>query len=156
FGSLVGRNAGIDGGRERVIDGHDREPPWSRARSRHRPGARVARCRRGLPGTDNRQQLLVGQGQQLLLEPGERVVAPDMKRPSRTDTISHEEALACEATPARRLPSAQRQATLAVAGSQTGSRDGYVEGEPLFCKSVWGVMATLLGGWNNRVGHRAA
>src|SRR5436309_1559613 len=49
-----------------------------------------------------------------------------------------------EATPARRLPSARRQATLAVAGSQTGSRDGYMEQERLFCKIVWGVISPLL------------
>src|SRR3954469_8695179 len=49
-----------------------------------------------------------------------------------------------EATPARGLPSARRQATLAVAGSQTGSRDGYMEQERLFCKIVWGVISPLL------------
>src|SRR3954462_15131013 len=49
-----------------------------------------------------------------------------------------------EATPARRLPSARRQATLAVAGSQTGSRDGYMEQERLFCKIVWGAISPLL------------
>src|SRR5947207_2830664 len=48
-----------------------------------------------------------------------------------------------EATPARGLPSA-RQATLAVAGSQTGSRDGYIEHERLFSKIVWGVLSPLL------------
>jgi RNA-directed DNA polymerase len=49
-----------------------------------------------------------------------------------------------EATPARRLSSARRLATLAVAGSQTGSRDGYIEQERLFCKIVWGVISPLL------------
>ena len=55
-----------------------------------------------------------------------------MTRPSRR-----------EAPPARGLPSA-RQATLAVAGAQTGSRDGYIEHERLFCKIVWGVSSPLL------------
>src|SRR5262245_58575050 len=48
-----------------------------------------------------------------------------------------------EATPAHGLPSA-RQATLAVPGSQTGSWDGYIEHEGLFCKIVWGVLSPLL------------
>jgi RNA-directed DNA polymerase len=34
---------------------------------------------------------------------------------------------------------------LAVAGSQTGSRDGYIEHEGLFCKIVLGVLSPLLG-----------
>src|SRR5437764_13735227 len=55
-----------------------------------------------------------------------------MTRPSRR-----------EAPPARGLPSA-RQATLAVPGAQTGSRDGYIEHERLFCKIVWGVASPLL------------
>src|SRR5690242_463135 len=50
----------------------------------------------------------------------------------------------CEATPARRLASARRPATLAVAGSQTGSRDGYIEQERLFCKIVWGAISPVL------------
>ena len=55
-----------------------------------------------------------------------------MRKPSRR-----------EASPARGLPSA-RQAALAIPGAQTGSRDGYIEHEGLFCKIVWGVMLLLL------------
>jgi RNA-directed DNA polymerase len=36
------------------------------------------------------------------------------------------------------------QATLAVTGSQTGSRDAYIEYEGLFCKIVWGVISPML------------
>jgi hypothetical protein len=48
-----------------------------------------------------------------------------------------------ETTPARGLPST-RQATLAVPGAQTGSRDAYIEHEGLFCKIVWGVITPSL------------
>jgi hypothetical protein len=56
---------------------------------------------------------------------------------------NHVKSLAARGDPAHRLPSA-RQATLAVAGSQTGSRNGYIEQEWLFCKIVLGVISPLL------------
>ena len=81
--------------------------------------------------------MFVGQAQQLLLQTGGLVAALDPESPSGRQTTSHGKSLAVRGDPARRLTSA-RQATLAVAGSQTGSRDGYIEQERLFCKIVWG------------------
>jgi hypothetical protein len=88
--------------------------------------------------------VLVGQAQQLLLDTGELVAAPDLERPSSRHTTSHVASLVARGDPVRGLSSA-RQATLAVAGSQTGSRDGYIEHERLFCKIVWGVKKRVRG-----------
>jgi hypothetical protein len=79
----------------------------------------------------------------LLLQTGELVAALDRERPSGRRTTNHGKSLAARGDPARGLTSA-RQATLAVAGSQTGSRNGYIEHELLFCKIVWGVISPLL------------
>jgi RNA-directed DNA polymerase len=77
------------------------------------------------------------------LQTGELVAAADGEGPGGRRTTNHGKSLAARGDPARGLTSA-RQATLAVAGSQTGSRDGYIEHEGLFCKIVWGVISPLL------------
>jgi RNA-directed DNA polymerase len=79
----------------------------------------------------------------LLLQTSELVAASDGEIPSGRETINHGKSLATRGDPARRLTSA-RQATLAVAGSQTSSRNGYIEHEGLFCKIVLGVVSPLL------------
>jgi hypothetical protein len=87
--------------------------------------------------------VIIGQAQELLLETGELVAAPDRECPSGRQRTHHRTSLTARGDPARRLPSA-RQATLAVAGSQTGSRDGYIEYKRLFCKIVLGVVSPIL------------
>ena len=83
--------------------------------------------------------MLVGQGQQLLLKPGELVTALDLERAGGRTTTSHGKSLARRGGPGARADSA-RQPTLAVPGAQTGSRDSRIEGEGHFCKIVWGVL----------------
>jgi hypothetical protein len=79
----------------------------------------------------------------LLLPTRERVAAADRECSSGRRTTNPSQSLAARGDPARRLTSA-RQAALPVAGSQTGSRDGYIEPKRLFCKIVLGVLSPLL------------